>query len=370
MTKNFEQFRDLASSVADDPDHWQDVLNTLCQEFGATATSITVFDPMRMPLRSYFSTRNHDDLEALDFESAHYNPRYRPAPRLLRDRSAKVVSDRYTISRELADRDRWYQERARPLEMYQWLGGIIPSETSRTYCFNTQKGSTWVDPSTDDIAEMKQVLWALKPAIELVDVIQNHSVGSVFDFIEQDTACALLGWRGRVAAMNQAFETLLAKHHPVAYSAGNVIFNDDQDQCMFSAMLTKRLRERCSFITAPNLEGVRHRATVFPFRRGSLSGISDVLIVEQPRMTHSLDRELIKLTFSLSPTELEVAVLLFEGNSTEEISISRSVKLSTTRTQVLSILEKVGVENRQQLIGILQKHQRLRLGGMDAATGP
>ena len=179
----------------------------------------------------------------------HFNPRYRPTPHLLKDRSARVVSDRYSISKELAERDRWYQEHGRVREMYQWLGGVIPSNTTRHYAFSAQKGRNWADPSSEAVAQMRQALFALAPAIEVIDVLQNHSAASYLELMERDVACALLGWHGRLIAANKAFVTLANSQNTVFLSNGYVKFFDIGDQDNFSARLIARAKVNSSFLS-------------------------------------------------------------------------------------------------------------------------
>ena len=89
-----------------------------------------------------------------------------------------------------------------------------------------------------------------------------------------------------------------------------------------------------------------------------LTGISDVLILEEPRLKHDLDLEMIGLEFGFTLSELEVACLLVDGKGTQEIALERGVKESTIRSQILSILEKSGAENRQQLVSTLLRFQK------------
>jgi DNA-binding CsgD family transcriptional regulator len=76
-----------------------------------------------------------------------------------------------------------------------------------------------------------------------------------------------------------------------------------------------------------------------------------IIIVDPARYVPS-ERDLVDL-FGLSPAEARVAAALMTGKSLADISAASGVQITTVRTQLRSILRKVGVKRQFDLVRIL-----------------
>jgi len=76
-----------------------------------------------------------------------------------------------------------------------------------------------------------------------------------------------------------------------------------------------------------------------------------IIIVDPARYVPS-ERDLADL-FGLSPAEARVAAALMTGKSLADIAAASGVQITTVRTQVRSILRKVGVKRQFDLVRIL-----------------
>jgi DNA-binding CsgD family transcriptional regulator len=76
-----------------------------------------------------------------------------------------------------------------------------------------------------------------------------------------------------------------------------------------------------------------------------------IIIVDPARYTPS-ERDLTDL-FGLSPAEARVAAALMTGKSLANIATTSGVQITTVRTQLRSILRKVGVKRQFDLVRIL-----------------
>lgn len=57
--------------------------------------------------------------------------------------------------------------------------------------------------------------------------------------------------------------------------------------------------------------------------------------------------------FDLSAAQAELAMALYDGLTLETYAVKRAVKISTVRTQLLQLFDKLGVNNQKDVVGIL-----------------
>ena len=68
----------------------------------------------------------------------------------------------------------------------------------------------------------------------------------------------------------------------------------------------------------------------------------------------------MSLAFGLWPAEGRVATAIAEGASPEEVARSRRVSLTTVRTQLRGVFEKMGVRRQSEMVRMLLELPRLR----------
>jgi DNA-binding CsgD family transcriptional regulator len=94
--------------------------------------------------------------------------------------------------------------------------------------------------------------------------------------------------------------------------------------------------------------------TVAPLRTGFLSDerqLAMIVVVDPVR--HAPSETDLAEFFGLSPAEARVAAALLTGKTLAEIAASSGVRITTVRTQLASILKKVGAERQADLVRIL-----------------
>jgi DNA-binding CsgD family transcriptional regulator len=94
--------------------------------------------------------------------------------------------------------------------------------------------------------------------------------------------------------------------------------------------------------------------TVAPLRTGLLVDqrrLAMVVVVDPVR--HAPSEMDLSEFFGLSPAEARVAAALLTGKTLAEIAASSGIRITTVRTQLASILRKVGAERQADLVRIL-----------------
>jgi DNA-binding CsgD family transcriptional regulator len=112
--------------------------------------------------------------------------------------------------------------------------------------------------------------------------------------------------------------------------------------------------------------------TIAPLRPEFAAGdrpLAMILVVDPERHSPS-ECELAEL-FGLSPAEARVAVALLTGKTLAEIAATSGIRITTVRTQLASILKKVGAERQADLVRILSSagigSVSLAIGWLDVA---
>jgi DNA-binding CsgD family transcriptional regulator len=94
--------------------------------------------------------------------------------------------------------------------------------------------------------------------------------------------------------------------------------------------------------------------TIAPLRPELAAGdrpLAMILIIDPERHSPS-EHELAEL-FGLSPAEARVAAALLTGNTLAEVASASGIRITTVRTQLASILRKVGAERQADLVRVL-----------------
>jgi DNA-binding CsgD family transcriptional regulator len=90
------------------------------------------------------------------------------------------------------------------------------------------------------------------------------------------------------------------------------------------------------------------------------------LIVVVDPQRHSPSAEDLAEFFGLSPAEARLAAALLTGKTLSQIAANNSVRITTLRTQLGSILRKVGADRQSDLIRILSS---TGIGSVSLAAG-
>ena len=99
----------------------------------------------------------------------------------------------------------------------------------------------------------------------------------------------------------------------------------------------------------------RPRRSIITVRPAREQGLAVVRIDDLDGAAQTMDRRQLTRGFGLPPAEAEVALGLLRGSSLRAIALQRGVALETVRTQVKSLLRRVGVANQKQLMATLSQ---------------
>jgi DNA-binding CsgD family transcriptional regulator len=110
-----------------------------------------------------------------------------------------------------------------------------------------------------------------------------------------------------------------------------------------------RLRRREGANVAGTLLALRPEATLGSFGRTPQA----LFTLFEPGAPLNIDPFLLATTFDLTPAEARIAAMIVNGRSTEDCARELNVKISTVRTQLLSVFAKTGATGQADLVRLI-----------------
>ena len=110
-----------------------------------------------------------------------------------------------------------------------------------------------------------------------------------------------------------------------------------------------RLRRRDNTNIAATLLALRPEATLGSFGRTPQA----LFTLFEPGAMLNIDPFLLSTTFDLTPAEARLAAMIVNGRSTEECARELNVKMSTVRSQLLSVFAKTGATGQADLVRLI-----------------
>ncbi len=109
-----------------------------------------------------------------------------------------------------------------------------------------------------------------------------------------------------------------------------------------------KLARRDGHAVAGTLLALRPEATL-----GSFGPPQALFTVFEPGAAIDIDPYILAMTFDLTPAEARLAGLVVNGRSPEECATKLGVKISTIRSQLISIYGKTGASGQADLVRLV-----------------
>lgn len=333
---------------------WDALLCELSGALGSTFVMFNVMDRNALPQRIQIGSNVGFDALALDAGTMNINPRYKAAKSIHR-LPPRVFSDRDIITPSEAAQNDWYVDIGSHVAAYNWLGGVIPTNTKMKYVISTQSGVFWRDPTQGEVRQMEFILKSFVPAIGLMERLETANAKSTLDLLSSEQPYAFLRLDATIIAANEAMEAVLSQSPFARIVNGGVSFRHPNDDMKFHLCLHRKSVQNSSFISQGKLQGTPQRITMLPYMNSEIgpSCVAGVLTIEGPEQSAPIDIELLKQVYNLTPAEADVANLLAQGKSTDEMCRLRKVSPSTLRSQILSLLAKTETTSRPELVALI-----------------
>lgn len=170
---------------------------------------------------------------------------------------------------------------------------------------------------------------------------------------------------------NPLAEKLCSAVDGLTFSSGMLVFADREAQHQFARAWGSLSAEDGLHINASERDFVARRpsgrrpylVSLRPVPASDsladvLLGAGGMLFVRDPETYTSLDTALLTDSYRLTPVETDLAVTIDDGGTLIDIANRRDVSVTTVRTQLYSLMAKLGVNRQVDLVRLLRQYGR------------
>ena len=253
----------------------------------------------------------------------------------------------------------FYQDFLIPNELRYLLGGTLVRTESTDLKIALLRSPGRPEFSMEDLSLADRLANHFRRAFELT--LSNQSFVAALSAGDKaleyfEIAVALLDDCGSVVYVNSAGRTLMHPAGPIAVQGGRLSVTGPMSAPFDSAM--RRVSRTGCIETLSLIAGdTTLYVTISCLGREEQAAYLDaarLVVVMSPASRRRWPRQQsLSTVFGLSPAEANLASQLARGGSLEDVALSRGVRFSTVRTQLLSVLAKVGVSRQQDLVRLL-----------------
>jgi DNA-binding NarL/FixJ family response regulator len=178
--------------------------------------------------------------------------------------------------------------------------------------------------------------------------LRRHELGRVLD--TAGSSALLFDARGTVLHENAAFARLISDESP-----HDVVRLREAARMLASAVGARRQRtERTAMATSQVRTGQSHYELTATHSSALLGAEPVICVAIRRRTSAPLTNDELRRRFGLTPREVEVARLVGEGLSNQEMAARLQVSFFTARNHVERVLSKLGVGNRSRVGTLLR----------------
>jgi len=271
------------------------------------------------------------------------------------------------------ERDRFYQDYLIPLGGRYLYGSKLRDDSNMTVLLG-HLGKAGNPPLAGAEKEaFRRIASHFAAALRVQDALGRHneteSVGAEL-LSRMRQPMILVDHQRRIHYRNESAELVLRKGDLVYEMDGLLVCRDTESDHELTIALrdlvlvpvstlgdTARPSERRSF-RLRRREGVKVAATLLALRPESTLGTFGrnacaLFTVFEPGSALNIDPFLLSTTFDLTPAESRIAAMIVSGHSTEDCARELHVKISTVRSQLLSVFAKTGATGQADLVRLI-----------------
>lgn len=356
--------RDLnAAAIGDLP--WASALAGLTRVVPGAFATFEVLDT---------STGRYVDFHSsaeLDIDQPYLDHYFEVSPRLdglLGPVRKEVMGDYDFLSEREMDRNEFYADFLAPHGL-RYCAGIRVLETPGCAgFFSIQRAPNHGHVDTAEI----QLLRRLRPHMRQVVRAYRHVGALKRESAERETALAhlqdgvlLLAPGGTVLYVNPAAATICQANDGLAVRRGVLEIRCRRARATVERALAAagaptsldRVHS-AQVVVSRRADGPPYLLTISPARSGddTVGAASDaavIVFIRDPLRSGRLAPEVLEEAYRLTAAEAALATALFDGMTVRQFAQDRGVTLATARTQLASVMQKMGVHRQTDLIRLL-----------------
>lgn len=353
-----ENLADRLYEAAFIPELWPAVLDDVARAAGAFSVAVATVDTQHN-YRWVCSPRIHDAMLAFSESEVRYE-NVRPA-RHIQSRRFSFLRDVDIMTAKEIDEDPIYRDLLHPLGL-GWTAGDVVQEPSGHMLIVDLIRETAEGPFDMSAMDMMN---RLKPDISRASWFASRLAfkqarNTVETLALIGMAAAVVSDLGGVIEANEQFHDLGSQ---VSIGAGNRLkFSNPTAETLLENALAAVQRMAVPVVQSIPLPARRDGelpliVNIIPVRKQSrdiFSRSSAVVLVTKVGITSTLDLQVLRGLFDLTPAEARIAWEIGSGNSADGAAQINSISKETVRTYLKRIMMKTGVRTQAQLVLLLR----------------
>lgn len=364
--------RIYALALADE-DQWSHALSGLSELLGGVCVSFEVINK-RTGQPDFFRLAGDFD----ETKSAQYLPYYAGiSPRVqsaCKPMHGNISYDYQILSEEEINRDEYYNDFAMPQGMRYFVAGHVLDSDSHLCLFAVQRSQASGHVQGPDLELTERLIPHVRRALDLkFRLAQGQGLRAGLEQYLNSLAEAvfLLDIRGGVVFRNAFAESLLQRQGALRCTNNTLAFSDSGAGANFLRGLAEITRREIASGGQCHQDFVIRRQGILRPYLASLRSVCGglleevvpesvvgMLLVRDPEYFSALNKGLLQESYGLSAQELELAIALDQGLSLQEVARKREVASTTVRTQLYSLMAKLGIRRQQDLLRLLSQYRQ------------
>ncbi len=347
------QLSESISDAASDPEAWPVFLERFAERIGSNSISLH-WETMDAARRSRFAFRYGLAAEASEEYERYYGPRnpiVAHAGSLIAP--GRGVLRQEACSEEIFRSSEFYNDFLKPSDFLHVLGGTIAMQGPEI-CMISILGSHKRVAFTEGDKRLLEVLIPhMRTALVLQDRLaaaQQRLLRTEAAFDATPDAAVLVGNGAVVLAANEAARKILQTRDGLYLEQDRLRVRGHA----VDAKLSQALQARGGSFRIPRPSGESSwLVQVFPVDK-RMPGAAVIFIVPHAATGSLAESDLVGL-FDLSPQQARIALLLFEGDPTNDIGDRLGITRHTLKTHLRRLFAKLGITRQTELMRLLAK---------------
>lgn len=371
--KRFVDTVEKIYALATSDDDWESGLKSISDLLGAVGVSFEVINK-RLKCPSFLRLGGEFDRD-LSPEYLHYYSSISPRVHSAAKYAAGDISYDYQIlTEQQINHDEYYNDFAMPQGHRYFVAGHLLNDSSHIALFAAQRSPKQGHVDEAEIDVVRRLLPHVRQALSLkFRLAETQATENYLEHLDSIPDAVIgLNAAGLAVFENRRAESMLSRKDGIDCQQGSLVFHEKQTAVCFDKALQSLQISEGNRIDTDSRKFVIRRpsnkkpylVTVHPiantdelaFVNGSQ--IAALLFIRDPEFFDALDTDSLCLSFQLSPQELELACALDRGSSLKEIAQDRGVAITTVRSQLYSLMDKMRLNKQTDLIRFLGQYRR------------
>ena len=355
-------------TAALDGGRWPAALTAVADLTGGVETTLEVHREVGLAPLVFFAGDRLPDLGIEDYLN-HYAKICPRIPYMATLSAGSVIGDYAFISEQEMDRDAFYADFLGGDDLRYFAAGILMNRPGMLGGAYVHRSPRQGHPEESELALLSRLLPHLERSLDLalrlkIERGPEAPFRDLLDLLPQ--AVVTLDRRGEVLFANEAAAAVLREADGLALHKRQLHVADRRANAQLSALLGSLLRDDLEAGLSSGGQVVLPRPSGKPpfvmavHRLAGLAAAFDesaspavALFVYDPEVGTEPQASALAEAFSLTRREAGLAVALLQGRSLQEHAEARGVKITTVRTQLLSLMRKTDTHSQAELVRLL-----------------